>query len=174
MRARGAMMAIACAGSLLALGEAWAQPASAPPAASRYPTVSAWLATLAEAVPPLQECVSATGAPGPGPWQLLVAPTGAVTVLDGPVVATGEDCFRPSLEGLRFPPHDEETLAIQVVFPVRAGTVSAPVDLRLPERETGPLFLHLRFDADDVDRRRTQEAVDQWLSGASPPPSEGG
>ena len=174
MRAPRAVVGLALAGSLLALGDARAQPAEAPPAASRYPTASAWLNTLAEAVPALQACVAATGAPGPGPWQLLVAPTGVVTVVDGPVVTAGEDCFRAGLEGVRFPAHDEATQAIQVVFPVRAGTVSAPVDLRLPERDTGPLFLHLRFDADDVDRRSLQEAVDQWLSGATPPPPEGG
>lgn len=140
--------------------------------ALRYPDAEAWVVALADAVPGLQACLDAQGAPGQAvSWTLSVAPSGATSVLAPSAEGSLLACQREALQALTLPPHDEEATEVEVVFAVRAGQVQPPltVSLRLPQ--PGPLFLKLSLGAEQDDRRAVQEELDRWLGGGRPGPT---
>lgn len=141
-------------------GSVWA-------AAPRYPSSSSWLPAFSSVLPELQLCVDQHGSDRSPSWTLVVSPEGQVRVLsvegDSPA---GEACWREALEKLRLPPHDEDDTELQVVFPLRAGRVAAPLELGMQARGVGPLFLHLDFASSESERLELQAELDGWLSGA--------
>ncbi len=135
-----------------------------------YPEAARWTSRLSEATPALQGCIDAAAPPRAIVAVLEVPPSGEPVVRS--IDPAPAHCLSTVLQSLRFGPHHEDTVALEVRFPLVGATVQDPLEVRLESRESGPLFLYLGVATTPALRTELQRAVDDWLSDRNRPGDE--
>ena len=161
---RGALL---CA--LLGSAPAFAQQVSEEPL-PLYPDAARWMSSLSAATPALQDCIDAAAPPRAVVAVLEVPPSGEPVVRS--IDPAPAHCLSTVLQSLRFGPHHEDTVVLDVRFPLVGGAVQNPLEVRLDGRESGPLFLYLGASTAPAQRTELQQAVDDWLSDRNRPGDE--
>ena len=155
---------------VLGCAPALAQPASDGPL-PLYPDRGRWTQVVAAAAPELQLCIDADEPPRAVVAVLEVPPGGEAPVVRS-IDPASTPCLSSALQALSFGPHHEDTMVVEVRFPLVGGTVQKPLEVNLDSRNSGPLFLYLQAAMGASERVELQRSIDDWLSDQSPPANE--